>query len=360
MMVVVNQTASNYSPKVVETLATHRSNQYILGVYIGSIIFSLIIMMHIDSRKVDGGIPQIGLLVNMLLAVYSVFLFVRFINNISESVRITGIVETLFKKTKKGLLKEHKEHFADREIFSQTEWHAVSANHSGYFQLIRTRPLVEILRQHDAIIKVLPKAGEHYTKTCNLFLINRRLPEETLDKVRSHFITYAGENILENPMYGFRQLREVAVKALSPGINDPGVAELCIHHLTELLQIHLERKKGNVLVDDEQKPRIVLNMYSLEDLLHLTFLPIKNYAKQDFTVLCTLLDSIQMINGTDKSQTYTHLLHSQAISIIEDANVNIHNNLERDRINQLIKKLRANGFPNLPFIETQPINGRKQ
>lgn len=69
MMVVVNQASSNFSPKVVETLSLKRSNQVILGIYLGTIVCTLIVMMQVDTAEAAGGIPQVALLVNMLLAI---------------------------------------------------------------------------------------------------------------------------------------------------------------------------------------------------------------------------------------------------------------------------------------------------
>lgn len=75
MMVVVNQAASNYSPKVVETLSAQRSNQYVLGIYLGRVVFTLVMMMHIDNKPSSPGIPQAGLLLNMLVVTYCIICF---------------------------------------------------------------------------------------------------------------------------------------------------------------------------------------------------------------------------------------------------------------------------------------------
>jgi uncharacterized membrane protein len=356
MMVVVNQAASNYSPKVVQTLTSNRSNQYIFGVYLGTIIFTLVIMMHIDSKNISGGIPQLGLLVNMLLLIYAILLFVRFINNISNSVRINSIVEGLYSGTKKSLAREREMKCKICDIES-SGWNSFSANHAGYFQLLRVKPLLAILAKHDAVLQVLPRAGDYYTRESQLFRIDKTLNEEVLDEIRGHFITYPGEVIDENPMYGFRQLREVAVKALSPGINDPGVATLCIDYLSELLQLSMADGNKNLLFDDNKTGRIILNRYDFAALLDLSLTPIKTYGKKDYTVLNSLLFALDAISLIDKMNEWRTLLESYGVAIIEDADKNIDNFLEREHLNKSIERINAKEYFKLPELQVKRDRG---
>lgn len=352
MMVVVNQAASNYSPKVVQTLTSNRSNQYIFGVYVGTIVFTLVIMMHIDSKNVSGGIPQLGLLVNMLLLIYAILLFVRFINNISNSVRINSIAEGLYSGTKKSLTREREMKCSVCDIDS-SEWKTFTANHSGYFQLLRVKPLLAILSKHDAVLQVLPRAGDYYTRESQLFRLNKTLNEEVINDIREHFITYPGEVIDENPMYGFRQLREVAVKSLSPGINDPGVATLCIDYLSELLQLSMADGNKNLLLDDKKTGRIILNRYDFPALLDLSLIPIKTYGKKDYTVLNSLLFALHTISLVDKTSEWRTLLEQYGLAIIEDADKNVNNFLEREHLNISIGQINAKSYFNLPELDVK-------
>jgi uncharacterized membrane protein len=358
MMVVVNQAASNYSPKVVQTLTSNRSNQYIFGVYVGTIIFTLVIMMHIDSKKIAGGIPQIGLLVNMLLLIYAILLFVRFINNISNSVRINSIVQGLYTSTKKSLANERQMKCTICDIESSA-WKSFPANHTGYFQLLRVKPLLSILTKHDAVLQVLPRTGDYYTRESPLFRVNKTLSEEVLNEIRGHFITYPGEDIGENAMYGFRQLREVAVKSLSPGINDPGVATLCIDYLSELLQLTMPDSHKNLLSDDSETGRIILNRYDFPALLDLSLIPIKNYGKKDYTVLNSLLFALDTISLADKRNEWRTLLENYGLAILQDADKNTDNFLEREHLNISIEQINAKSYFNLPPLPVKRDNVEK-
>jgi uncharacterized membrane protein len=350
MMVVVNQASSNYSPKVVETLSSQRSNQYILGIYLGSVVFTLIIMMHIDSKPSSPGIPQTGLLLNMLLVVYCILLFVRFINNISKAVRITSITESIFKKTKRSIVKNKMQEFGSPDV-KMDDWTINQACHSGHFQLLRTSKLLKLLKKHNLVIKVIPKVGTYYLDESPLFASNRKVAPEILDEIRSAFVTYSGEDISENPMYGIRQLREVAVKALSPGINDPGVAILCIDYITELLSVWMKRMTGDSFKDSDGNVRVIMNHFSFPEMLELSLVPIEVYSKRDYTMLISLLNSLHNLAMSDYKKSWKDLFTSYADSIISDAKDEINNKLERDAINTAITKLNTTGYFSLSLLK---------
>lgn len=354
MIVVVNQAASNYSPKVVETLSSQRSNQFILGVNLGTIVFALIVMMHVDNQKADGGIPELAILVAMILAIYCLLLFVKFINNISNSVRINNIIKFIFKKTKQSIESNHK---PNRKALSvETEgWIQHNALHSGYFQLVRTKPVLEILKKHDARMKIIPLPGKYYNAHEPLFLLDRKLDDDIADLVRSQFVTYHGEPISENPMYGFRQLREIAVKALSPGINDPGVAILCIDHLGELLSHQVGEKKGYAFFDEDDAPRIFMDQFDFRSLVELSLLPIKSYGKRDYIVLTSLLHMVSQICDDEAHTEVRNTLQDFANAVVIEADKNIWDTLERRIVNQTIKTTKKSAELDLPLLkEEQP------
>lgn len=351
MMVVVNQASSNYSPKVVETLSAQRSNQYILGIYLGTIVFTLITLMHIDSVKFSGGIPQAGLLVNMLLSIYSMLLFVKFINNISKAVRITSIVENIFRKTKESIAQMKRNGECKKLPVETNDWIACTANHSGYFQMLRIQPLVNLLRRKDAMIRIIPKRGSFYTKRSTLFLVNKELEEHTVNAIRSFFITYTGEVIHENPVYGFSQLREIAVKALSPGINDPGVAMLCIDFLGELLSLWIDHSENNLILDKDNKPRIIQNSFTFPEVLELSLAPVISYGKRDYKLLGSMLGTLGNISLYDREGTWKGLLQKYATSIVNDADKNIQNEIERMSFNQVVGEVNGKFYFDLRVLQ---------
>jgi uncharacterized membrane protein len=151
-------------------------------------------------------------------------------------------------------------------------------------------------------------------------------------------------------MYGIRQLREVAVKALSPGINDPGVAILCIDYITELLSVWMQHMKGDSFKDNDGNVRIIMNRFPFPEMLEISLVPIKVYSKRDYTMLISLLNSLHNLSMSDYEKVWKELFTYYAESIIADAKDEINNKLEQDAINTAITKLNITGYFNLSLL----------
>ncbi len=92
---------------------------------------------------------------------------------------------------------------------------------------------------------------------------------------------YSGQPIARNPYYGYHQLTEVAIKALSPGINDPETAVLSLHAITDLFHYRLHNFSQHVLRDENNQLRVVLSEWSFEELFRECYYPIWDYGKND-------------------------------------------------------------------------------
>ncbi|HEX8548573.1 MAG TPA: DUF2254 domain-containing protein [Cytophagaceae bacterium] len=352
MMLVVNQSSAIYSPKVVDTLINVRSNQYILGIYLGTIIYTLMTMVLLDSENTDHGVPDLNLISNIILSIICIILFVKFISNISNSVRIGPIAERIYLRTKEALADDKRFKYDDDHIIETEHWKAYPALRSGYLQIVKIEKLLATLIKEDMILKVIPLPGSYITARTALFALNKSdLREGLLEDLYCCFITYTGEDILENEFYGFRQLTEIAVKTLSPAINDPGVAKICIDYLGDLLSDWVVEGKKQIITDPRGNPRIILNKYNFKSLLELSFTPIQVYGKKDYTILVALLRTLYDVSLYDESGKLKFAINHQAKAIVEDGEQNINNFLEREILNAQVAQLNGSGYFILPLLK---------
>ncbi|EAR20319.1 putative orphan protein [Nitrococcus mobilis Nb-231] len=153
------------------------------------------------------------------------------------------------------------------------------------------------------------------------------------------FITYPGEYIEEHYIYGFKQISEIAAKALSPGINDPGTALHAIDLLTMLYLAQMEIHEAGYLFDDHGRLRVIKNLISFDELLYRYLSPIRIYGKADVIVLARLLECLNKLLYADIHGEHTDHLIAYLRVIIEDARETITNNVDRKKINKLIEKI---------------------
>lgn len=338
MMVVVNQASSNYSPKVVETLMNQSSNKTILGVYLGTIGFTIITLMHIDTEHLPGNVPQISLLTNIFLSIGCILLFVTFINKISSSVRITNIIEGIAHQTRKTLKGTVRNSY--EPVPETKNWISYTSHYSGYLQLVRIKRMLEILDKYDLQIKVLEFAGVFHDKSTPMFLLNKKTEERVVDEIRECFVSYSGESIEDNGFYGLRQLREIAVKSLSPGINDPGVASICIDHLAELLPYCADNSSQNVFSGSKGIPRLILAERTFAEILDEIIIPIYSYGKRDFTVLNSLLVLFYRLSFSLRENQIA-ILEEYIEAVMNEADQNIKDRRTRSYLNRTLNKLPA-------------------
>ena len=104
VMVVLNAASASLSPRVVPGLITRKSHQMVLGFYLGSIIYSIIMLININ--KLDNGntaIPSLGVLFALIFGLISLGLFVFFIHSISKAIQVDNVLNGLFRQTKQEI-----------------------------------------------------------------------------------------------------------------------------------------------------------------------------------------------------------------------------------------------------------------
>lgn len=344
VMVVVNQASSNYSPKVIEGFINKKDNQAILGIYLGTILFIMISLIQIDDRDNFSELPHFNAFSSIILLTICIGLFIFFIQNISNSVKINNVAQRIFMLTKKALMDSSNE-LEEENDTDKEDWHEYNADKSGYFQHVSSQRLLKILKEKGIKLKVAPFYGSYLLKDHNLFYLNRKIDDENfLNRIRDTFNFYSGENVRENYFYGYRQLREVAVKALSPGINDPGIAIICLDYLGELLSLYAGYEKKTRLIDKKGKVEIIFKKHSFNSLLGLTLSPVESYGKKDYIVLSHILKILGDISVFDNAKTHHQVILAHANSLLNTADMNIKSAIEREYFSSVATGLNKSGY----------------
>jgi uncharacterized membrane protein len=327
VMVVLSNVSTTFSPKLILGLVSEKTHQVVLGNYIGAILYCLILLL-LTSDKESHRFHDMAIILATAMGIWCLVLFIYFIHKISTSVQINNIVERIYTETKKELYRrQDEEESVAREIPNSVDEtilpeYVFPSSTSGYLQKIGTTELVQLAEEHDLIIRVHPHLGDFVVKD-SPFLACTKAPDQidpvVQDRIFDTFIFFSGEKIEINARYGFTQLMEIAIKALSPGINDPGTACICIDYLTDLFVLWNGVRHSDVYYDDSHSPRLIVKSLSFETLFNICIGPIQRYGKEDLLVANKLLQSFQTLSYFDrKDEHYKRLLNEHAVSVIED------------------------------------------
>src|SRR5688572_13696900 len=325
VMVVLNQTTTTISPKVMQGLISRKEHQFVLGNQFGSLVYFMVLLLLLRGFDYYR-IPTFSVSLGLFLGFWSLGLFVYFIHSISRSIQITNVVASLYRSTAQ-ILKAKLENPENRTAIPapviETPY-AFVTDKPGYLQEINMGALLRTAQKSDLVLRIEPEFSAFVATGCILFRANKKPSELSAAVKKSIYesiIFYNYERIHTNFRYGFTQLSEVAVKSLSPGINDPGIAVICLQYLSDLFVNFYPLEEKNIFEDDSGTVRVTLNFTSFEALFNRTILPIRHYGKNDWLVALALLDLFLVLGYADherrKFQTFLNQHASAVISSIQ-------------------------------------------
>lgn len=298
VMIVLNQAASQMSNRVLNSMIENRRQQVVLGIYIGSIVYGLFLLSTI--RDTDEGIyiPAFSIYLLILIAIVNIFFFIYFLDYITQTVKY----ETVIQRVETDTIASIKKHYSDKKektsetVLPQNKF-VLNAAESGFFQGVNQSNLLEFLSEKNSVLRYLIAPSTYILKGNALFEIycNEKPTTEEIQTIMSYTDIYDGQPVENNPVYGFQHLTEVAVKALSPGINDPATAVLCINALGNLLQIISKQHFPLIVKDEKETPRIIKKILLFDEIFSICFEPIWQYGKEDFMVKKSVRNVFQQL-----------------------------------------------------------------
>ncbi|MCI0510112.1 MULTISPECIES: DUF2254 domain-containing protein [Chromohalobacter] len=303
VMTVLSQAGGQFSHKLVFGLVTERPHQRVLGHYLGTILFILILLMVPFKNESPSLWRSLGGYLGVGMVIHCLALFVYFIHNASQSVQINAILQGLHRSTRESMQRlaslqqqDRWQHHTDIEVPSGC--HVIHARQSGYVQSVKLETLARLAEEHDAVIHLNFMFGDYTVVDFPLFKIEATdKPGKDIEQAVLETLVYVqGESVKDLYINGLTQLMEIAIKAISPSVNDPGTARLCLHQLTELLCRRLTITPSNVLTDGQGTLRVTWKIHDFDSLLYRLFTPILHYGRDDISILLALLKALKTLS----------------------------------------------------------------
>jgi uncharacterized membrane protein len=148
--------------------------------------------------------------------------------------------------------------------------------------------MIDFSKENNNQLHIIPIKGSFILIGIPMFRSKIELDTEQVHQILNN-ISYAREELVEdNYILGFKQFTEIILKAMSPGINDPGTAINAIDYITELFALRMQKKDINVIRRDEI-PYVKVETVDFKDLLYQVMVAIRTYCKHDVTLNQKLL-----------------------------------------------------------------------
>jgi len=279
--VVVLQLASGqFSPRVLHTFLRDHRNQATLGVFLSTFVYALLVLRRVrgDDGAADQFVPGVAVSGAFVLAVVSIAFFVQYIHNIVSSIRVVEIIDRISRETARAIERTHPVDGLATAVDLQRGSGArdvVSASDRGALVAVDIAVLCDAARRRDAHLVVVPRVGDFVaTGTALVEALDGRRPSDH-DTIRRAFPLAKERDLAEDPAFGFRQLVDIAERALSPGVNDPTTACQCLDHLHDLLRRLLYRPLPSAVAHGDG--RVVVPQYCWDDYLSLALDEIRHW-----------------------------------------------------------------------------------
>lgn len=339
VMVVLNSAASSLSPRVIPGLISSRSHQLVLGVYLGTIIDSLMLISTIQEGD-DINVPSLGVFLALFLGVICLCLFIYFIRSISLSIQVDYILNRVYKQTL-AQLQARRRQADDHEVMpwpDDSRWTTIRAQRSGYFKALNLSAAQALLQEQDAHMTVQVHYGFFVMPGHPLIRLDRELDEACVSRLLDCFDFYVEEYAHRHFFFGFKQIVEIAIRALSPGINDPGTAIKAIDMLGVLLaeRMHLPNHE---VAPIEGQPRLFIRELELDAMLQLAFGPLRRYGSSDLQVLLTLLQACKNLLYAAGDSATERILLRHAEAVVEQASITLSGALDRQAMAEAVQSL---------------------
>lgn len=325
VMILLNQAASNMSNRVLDSMIENRFQQWVLGFYIGTIVYALFLLSTIRDTDTGIHVPALSVYLLILLTILDIFLFIYFLHYITQSVKYETIIRRIYVKTMAELKQQCRESEDNAPAVPApfNSSHTLRAPESGYFQGFNRKGLVELCREQDWELRFHYPVGSFVLKGVAFAEINagHKLSQEQQDQLYTLMEFHNGEPLDKNAFYGFKQLMEVALKALSPGINDSGTAVLSLHALADLLAFRLNHYPVLAFRDSENIPRVIICELSFKEIFTRTVLPVWDYGKEDRTLRREMQQALEQLQSQCASEAdaavINHMLRKVRKAIAE-------------------------------------------
>lgn len=354
-VVAVSITASQLGPRIIQLFTKGGVTQFTLGALVANLVFAFVILRAISGPITGTELaPPLSLTVAILGTLFNLGLLIYFLHNtakkidadavisaigveLSETIKIivtTGATQTPSKEFK--LAKEELDQAKEKvttELLAQT---------TGYIELIESERLRSIAEENDLTLYFSEKPGRFIIKGVPVGRIysDHAIDEETVKTILGGLVIGQQRTMAQDIEFSIAAMVEIALRALSPGLNDPFTAITCIDQLaaglSDLMECGLPQ---TVLRDEKNVLRLVVEPATYQGVLDTAFNGIRQDCNGKISIVSRLLESLCSMTYVARNDEQRDAISSHAEKVIDTARATSAEKYDRDDLDRRIQAL---------------------
>ncbi|UYV13029.1 MAG: DUF2254 domain-containing protein [Phycisphaera sp.] len=364
-IVALTLASSQYTSRILRNFMRDRANQAVLGAFVGIFVYCLWVLRTISegSGEAYSFVPATAVLMGVVLAIVGIACLIFFIHHIAQAIQAEHIIlaatnETL--DTVDRLFPERlgKDADAGEETAAMARvsdgamaWRAIASNKTGYLQSVDEDGLLRFACERGIVVRMECAIGRFVVEGSALASLavppapasvaDTRQPEgHTVEALRGLFAIGGQRTTVQDSAYGIRQIVDVALKALSPGVNDTTTAVSCVEHLTSIMARVAVRRIPSAYRLEEGQVRVIALRPSFAELLGNAFDQIRQNSAGNVATLQALVDGLIVLADRAAKPEYRQSITDQLDLIAALAERTIEQDADRARIEETVRRLR--------------------
>lgn len=306
-VVALTLASSQFGPRLIRNFMMDKGTQLVLGAFVSTYLYCLLIIQATKSFDEQVFVPGMSVYIAVILAFVSVGMLIFFIHHVARSIQTDNVINNVYHQLRdsierlfpdvEGDTQTHEVHTQQHQQNYRSRFE-IKARDSGYVQALDLDLLVSLGKKFDMVVEVKYKPGDFVIKNSTLLVIFYHSSEEPPIKEKLPQIVVQGSQRtpVQDPEFAIHQLVEIAVRAMSPGINDPYSAITCVDKLSAILcELCARPFPDSTRFDDSGAIRVTINNIKFSGLAEAAFNQIRQYSKDSVAVTIRLLESLDNI-----------------------------------------------------------------
>jgi len=329
--------SQQFGPRMMRNFVRDIGNQVTLGVFVGTFVYAVLALGSITSDPHGDFVPHLSITVAEALLLVDLAVLIYFIHHIAKSIQLPEVIAGIARDLTRSIDAEFPEDSAEvRRMASppgtgksvpellrliEERGGVVPATASGYLQFVGYAQLVEIAARTDSVIRLDHRPGHFLVAGRPLATVWPRgaAPQVALELAKAH-VTGPHRTLMQDPVFAIDQLVEIAIRALSPAVNDTFTALTCI----DWLSAGLSRISGRTLVEGVYRDRfgrvrLIESDPSYARMVNRTFDKVRQAARGMPAVIIRMMDALGNVMEETRSPEQRQVLMRQAEMILLNA-----------------------------------------
>jgi len=323
LLMTLTLASMQFSPRILTGFVRDRVTQWTLGVFLGTFSYCMAALPAARSLPYPFS-PVATVLGAMILAFACVCWLLFFIHHISQAISVNQIVDRIALETElviDDLMPSPHRYprMGGTYPLAMNEWKPAVINHtSGYIRFVDRNRLLTLAKIYHVQVRALRRVGHYVPAGVPLLLASK--PERVsvaANEFLAAFDIGPSRTLQQDVEFGVLQIVDIALRAISPAVNDPTSAISCIDQLSRIMIRFASREPATpLLFDPPGVARVSISWIDFEGLLKSAFEQIRLYAKGDVAVSLRLLRALSDVASTTENAAYRRALVTMARSVV--------------------------------------------